>query len=159
MATREARARTESAVADLEQRKIGLEREVAALQAWATQQRDRLRDVLSDQMRALDIWLATSGTPRPLSARSAQTAPTAPEPEPEPAPAPVEPIEDGRTGGPVDGPAPPAPSAPAAQDLPYAAAGDQDDADTGVAGAQGGGEGGEGEGGGTRLGGRLFRRP
>lgn len=67
---RDARVKAEVAVADLEQRRSGLEREVTSLQAWASQQRDRLRDVLTDQVRALDIWLATSGTPKPAPPRS-----------------------------------------------------------------------------------------
>jgi len=63
--TEEARSTAEASVAELDQRRAGLEREVAALQGWAAQHRDRLRDVLSDQLRSLDIWLATSAVPRP----------------------------------------------------------------------------------------------
>ncbi len=58
--TREAKERAEASVADLEQRRATLEREVTSLQTWASQQRDRLREVLADQVRALDIWMATS---------------------------------------------------------------------------------------------------
>jgi DivIVA domain-containing protein len=63
--TAEARRSAEGAVAELDQRRAGLEREVASLQSWASQHRDRLREVLSDQLRSLDIWLATSAVPRP----------------------------------------------------------------------------------------------
>jgi len=135
-ATREARARTESAVADLEQRKIGLEREVAALQSWATQQRDRLRDVLADQMRALDIWLATSGTPRPLGGRAALAARVERETAPPP---------------PIDAPAP---AASGAQPPEAGAEGIEEelaDSDTDT-------DGGTNTDGGTGLTGRLFRR-
>lgn len=59
----EAKIRADASIADLEERRAGLEREIVSLQTWAAQQRDRLRDVLSDQVRALDIWLATSGAP------------------------------------------------------------------------------------------------
>ncbi len=74
--TQEAKAAAEAAVTELEQRRIGLEREVVALQAWAAQHRDRLREVLGDQLRALDIWLTTSAV-APPSSRLA-TPPTAP---------------------------------------------------------------------------------
>jgi cell division initiation protein len=69
-AAKDARAKAEAAIADLDQRRSALEREVTSLQGWASQQRDRLREVLTDQVRALDIWLATSGTPKPAAPRT-----------------------------------------------------------------------------------------
>ena len=74
--TQEAKAAAEASVAELEQRRAGLEREVASLQSWAGQHRDRLREVLSEQLRALDIWLTTSAV-APPSTRGCPTASTA----------------------------------------------------------------------------------
>ncbi|MHB8465253.1 MAG: DivIVA domain-containing protein [Acidimicrobiales bacterium] len=64
----EAKAQADATVADVESRRAGLEREVAALQGWAVQHRDRLREALSEQVRSIDVWLAAS-TPPP-SARA-----------------------------------------------------------------------------------------
>jgi DivIVA domain-containing protein len=95
-----AQTKAEGLLADLEHRRGGLEREVASLQGWASQQRDRLRDVLSDQIRALDIWLATSGTPRPVTARPAAPAASGPAPHGGDAP-----VQAGATARGADAPA------------------------------------------------------
>jgi len=72
--TRDAKVNAQQAITELEQRRASLERDLSSLQAWASQQRDRLRDVLSDQMRALDVWLTTAptGAPKPAVARPAE---------------------------------------------------------------------------------------
>ena len=59
----QAERRATEALTELEQQRAGLEHEVVALRSWAVQQRDRLRDALTDQVRALDIWLSTSAPP------------------------------------------------------------------------------------------------
>lgn len=61
----EAEAKARASTSELEERQEALEREFASLRAWASQHRDRLRDAISDEMRALDIWLATSARPQP----------------------------------------------------------------------------------------------
>ena len=58
-----AESRATQALTELEQQRAGLEHEVVALRSWAVQQRDRLRDALTDQVRSLDIWLSTSAPP------------------------------------------------------------------------------------------------
>jgi cell division initiation protein len=74
--TRDAKINAQTAITELEQRRASLERDLGSLQVWASQQRDRLRDVLSDQMRALDVWLTTgpTGLAKPPAARPPDAA-------------------------------------------------------------------------------------
>ena len=72
----QAQARAAQSMAELEEQRSGLEHEVVALRSWAVQQRDRLRDALTDQVRSLDIWLATSAPSSAAVGPSAKPAPT-----------------------------------------------------------------------------------
>ena len=108
--TQEAKAAAEASVTELEQRRAGLEQEVASLQSWASQHRDRLREVLSDQLRALDIWLTTSAV-APPSTRVGTPGPTrlpGPGPGEPTAPVAVDQPSDADTGGSTADPAAPA---------------------------------------------------
>ncbi len=58
--TTEAEAAADAAITDLEQKRISLEREFASLRARAVQQRDGLREMLSDRLLALDGWLTAN---------------------------------------------------------------------------------------------------
>jgi len=81
--TEEIRRRTAGSIAELTDRQLRLERNVAALEEWATQQRNLLRDALADQVHVLDVWLETSEETRPpavpLPAKPAELE-AAPEP-------------------------------------------------------------------------------
>jgi len=57
----EARASMEASVAELAERRVRLEREITSLQTWGAQQRDRLRELLADHLRSLEVWLAGGG--------------------------------------------------------------------------------------------------
>jgi len=78
--TRDAKINAQTAITELEQRRASLERDLSSLQAWASQQRDRLRDVLTDQMRALDVWLTSgpAGVAKPPPGRPPESGPIRP---------------------------------------------------------------------------------
>jgi len=65
--TEEIRRRSAGSIAELTDRQARLERNVAALEEWATQQRNLLRDALADQVHVLDVWLETSEETRPAA--------------------------------------------------------------------------------------------